>query len=281
MLKNKKTIALICTAILAVAIINGQTVNAAISKTLSIFRAQDLKGVTVTLDDIQQIQSKLSSGQGEISLEKLGNIKVQGGQKKVSSKEDVKNITDVTVAFPSVLDGVVPSVNVVEPTAIEFTLKAENVNEIMKSYGATKLLPANIDGKTFKIDFTSQVTMNYSINNKSITIMETKSPEITVPDDVDIDVVYDAVVEMPIIPQRLQSQLKSMKDWKSTLYIPVIESEMTEVNINGAKGYMSKDYGNSEENSELAVIWYDKGIIYVVSGEVDSEELLKIAKSVK
>ncbi|MNM58382.1 hypothetical protein D3C81_696130 [compost metagenome] len=281
MLKNKKTTALICTAILAVAIINGQTVNAAISKTLSIFRAQDLKGVTVTLDDIQQIQSKLSSGQGEISLEKMGNIKVQGGQKKVSSKEDVKNITDVTVAFPSVLDGVVPSVNVVEPTAIEFTLKAENVNEIMKSYGATKLLPANIDGKTFKIDFASQVTMNYSINNKPITIMETKSPEITVPDDVDIDAVYDAVVEMPIIPQRLQSQLKSMKDWKSTLYIPVIESEMTEVNINGAKGYMSKDYGNSEENSESAVIWYDKGIIYVVSGQVDSEELLKIAKSVK
>lgn len=281
MLKNKKTIALICTAILAVAIINGQTVNAAISKTLSIFRAQDLKGVTVTLDDIQQIQSKLSSGQGEISLEKMGNIKVQGGQKKVSSKEDVKNITDVTVAFPSVLDGVVPSVNVVEPTAIEFTLNVENVNEIMKSYGATKLLPANIDGKTFKIDFASQVTMNYSINNKPITIMETKSPEITVPDDVDIDAVYDAVVEMPIIPQRLQSQLKSMKDWKSTLYIPVIESEMTEVNINGAKGYMSKDYGNSEENFESAVIWYDKGIIYVVSGQVDSEELLKIAKSVK
>ena len=281
MLKNKKTITLICTAILAVAIINGQTVNAAISKTLSIFRAQDLKGVTVTLDDIQQIQSKLSSGQGEISLEKMGNIKVQGGQKKVSSKEDVKNVTDVIVAFPSVLDGVVPSVNVVEPTAIEFTLNAENVNEIMKSYGATKLLPANIDGKTFKIDFASQVTMNYSINNKPITIMETKSPEITVPDDVDIDAVYDAVVEMPIIPQRLQSQLKSMKDWKSTLYIPVIESEMTEVNINGAKGYMSKDYGNSEENSESAVIWYDKGIIYVVSGQVDSEELLKIAKSVK
>lgn len=281
MLKNKKTIALICTAILAVAIINGQTVNAAISKTLSIFRAQDLKGVTVTLDDIQQIQSKLSSGQGEINLEKMGNIKVQGGQKKVSSKEDVKNITDVKVAFPSVLDGVVPSVNVVEPTAIEFTLNVENVNEIMKSYGATKILPANIDGKTFKIDFASQVTMNYSINNKSITIMETKSPEITVPDDVDIDAVYDAVVEMPIIPQRLQSQLKSMKDWKSTLYIPVIESEMTEVNINGTKGYMSKDYGNSEENSESAVIWYDKGIIYVVSGQVDSEELLKIAKSVK
>ncbi|WP_243186709.1 DUF4367 domain-containing protein [Clostridium intestinale] len=281
MLKNKKTIALICTAILAVAIINGQTVNAAISKTLSIFRAQDLKGVTVTLDDIQQIQSKLSTGQGEINLEKMGNIKVQGGQKKVSSKEDVKNITDVTVAFPSVLDGVVPSVNVVEPTAIEFTLNVENVNEIMKSYGATKLLPANIDGKTFKINFASQVTMNYSINNKPITIMETKSPEITVPDDVDIDAVYDAVVEMPIIPQRLQSQLKSMKDWKSTLYIPVIESEMIEVNINGAKGYMSKDYGDSEENSESAVIWYDKGIIYVVSGEVDSEELLKIAKSVK
>lgn len=281
MLKNRKFIAATCAVLLVAACINVQTVNAAISDALSIFRVQNLKGITITLEDIQQIQNKLSRGQGEISLDKMGSVKMEGGQERASSQEDLKKLKDINVAFPSNLDQVIPSVNIIEPASMDFTLDAENVNQIMKSYGATKLLPDNIDGKTFKIDFASKVTMDYSINGKNIRIMQTKSPEITVPEGVNIDEIYNAVVDMPIIPQKLQSQLKSIKDWKNTLYIPVVESEMTEVDINGAKGYISKDYGDSEDTLESAIIWYNKGVIYVVSGKADNEEIIKVAKSMK
>lgn len=281
MLKQRKFIAAACAALLVTACVTVQPVKTALASALSIFRVENVKGINITLEDMQEIQQKLSSGKGEISLDKMGSIVVNGGHKRVSSQEDVKNLADMNVAFPSLLSSEIPNINVVEPTSIDFTLNVENVNEIMKSFGATKLLPGNIDGKTFKIDFASQVTMNYSVNGKPIAIMQTKSPEITVPEGVNVDEVYNAVVDMPIIPQNLQSQLKGIKDWKNTLYIPVVESEMTEVDINGAKGYMSKDYHNSEDTSESAVIWYKKNVIYVVSGRIDNEEILKIARSIK
>lgn len=281
MSKYKKIAAAACAVLVVTACITIQPVKAAIANALSIFRAENVKGINITLEDMQEIQRHLSSGQGEINLDKMGSIKVQGGQKRTSSKEDVKNLTDINVTFPSALDHVIPNVNVVEPATIDFTLNVKNVNQIMKSYGATKLLPDNIDGKTFKIDFASQVTINYRINDKSIIIMQTKIPEISVPEGVNVDEVYNAVVEMPIIPKNLQSQLKSIKDWKNTLYIPVVESEITEVDINGEKGYMSIDKGNSENIPESFVIWFDKGVYRAVSGRVDSNEILNIARSMK
>jgi hypothetical protein len=281
MLKNRKFVAAACAALVVTVCVTVQPVRAAISNALSIFRVENVKGINVTLEDLQEIHEKLSSGQGEINLDNMGSAKLQGGKSRASSQDDVKNLPDIDVAFPTALSGAAQSINVVEPASIDFTLNVKNVNQIMKSYGATKLLPDNIDGKTFKVDIASQVTMNYLVKDKNVVILQTKSPEITVPEGVNVDEVYSAVVEMPILPQNLKSQLKSIKDWKNTLYIPVVESDMTGVDINGAKGYMTKDYGDSEDAHENAVIWYNKGVIYAVSGRIDSGEILKIARSMR
>jgi hypothetical protein len=281
MLKQRKFVAAACAALLITACITVKPVKAALASALSIFRVENVKGINITLEDMQQIQQKLSSGQGEISLDKMGSIKMQGGQKRTSSQEAVKNLPDIAVAFPSALDSVIPTINIVEPRSMDFTLNAKNVNQIMKSYGAAKLLPDNIDGKTFKIDFTSLVNINYGINDKSIEIIQTKLPQITVPEGVNVDEVYNAVIELPIIPQNLQAQLKSIKDWKNTLYIPVVESKITEVDINGVKGYMATDKSNSESTPHTQVIWFNKGVIYAVAGKVDSNEILNIARSMR
>lgn len=281
MLKYKKLVAVACATLLITACITVQPVKAAIASALSIFRVENVKGINITLADMQEIQKKLSSGQGEIDIDKMGSIKIQGGEKRTSSQEDVKNLPDIAVTFPSALSDVIPNITIVEPTSIDFALNAQNVNQIMKSFGATKLLPDNIDGKTFKADFSSQVTINYSINDKTIRITQTKAPQITVPEGVNVDEVYNAVVEMPILPDNLQSQLKSIKDWKNTVYIPVIESEMTEVDINGAKGYMTLKKSHLESTPQLGVIWYNEGVIYTISGIIDNDEILNIARSMR
>ena len=56
---------------------------------------------------------------------------------------------------------------------------------------------------------------------------------------------------------------------------------MTEVDINGAKGYMASDKSSSTNTPHSQVIWYNKGIIYTVSGEMDSKEILDIARTMK
>ncbi len=278
MFKHRKIIAAACATLLITACITVQPVKAAIANALSIFRVENIKGITVTLKDLQEIQGKLANGQGEINLEQMGNIKLQGGERRTSSMEEVKNLSDIHVVFPAALSDVIPRISVVEPTSIDFTLNVQKVNQIMKSFGATKLLPDSIDGKTFNAAFASQVGIQYDMDGKYIlSITETKSPQLTVPEGVDVDEVYNAVVEMPILPENIQSQLKSIKDWKNTVYIPVIESEMTEVDINGTKGYMSLD--KAGERSWL--VWYNEGVIYNMSGYVSSNELLDIARSMK
>ena len=281
MFKHKKIIAAACATLLITACITVQPVKAAIESALSIFRVENVKGITVSLKDMQEIQTKLSSGQGEINLDQMGNIKLQGGERRSSSPEDIKSLPDIAVAFPSVLSNEVPDITVVEPSTIDFTLKVQNVNQIMKSFGATKLLPDSIDGKTFKADFASQVSINYHVNDKFIRIMETKSPQLTVPEGVNVDEVYNAVVELPILPEHLQSQLKSIKDWKNTIYIPVVESEMTEVDINGAKGYLSSQKDKFSEGQHSWIVWYNEGVIYTVSGNVSSDEIVDIASSMR
>jgi len=279
--KYRRYVAAACAILLLITGLTIEPVGAAISNILSILRVDNVEGITVTLDDMREIQKQLESGQGEISLKKMGSIKVQGGKKRAISKEDAEKLTDIDVAFPTLPSGVIQNINVVDSGTMSFTLDVGNTNRIMKSYGAVKLLPDDIDGKTFKVEFASQVTMSYSINGKQIMILQTKSPELIVPEDVNIEEIYYAVVDMPIIPKRLKSQLKSIKDWKNTLYIPVEESEMEGVDINGAKGYLTKDYGDSEDDYESAVIWYDRGIIYAVSGRTDTGEILEIARSMR
>lgn len=281
MLKYRRYVAAACAALVITTCITVEPVKAAIANALSIFRVENVKGINVTLEDLQQIQQKFSTGQGEVSLDKMGSINLQGGQKRTSSQEDVKNLPDIDVIFPAALSSAIPNVNIVEPATIGFTLNVKNVNEIMKSYGAAKLLPDNVDGKTFKVDFASQVNISYRINEKSVVITQTKAPEIIVPEGVNVDEVYNAVVEMPILPQNLQAQLRSIKDWKNTLYIPVLESEMTEVDINGVKGYMYSNKDNSENTPQSRVIWSNKGVIFVVSGKTDSDEILTIARSMR
>lgn len=278
---RKRFVAVACAALLVITCITVQPVRAAISSALSIFRVENMEGITVTLEDIQEIQTNLSKGEGEINLDKLGKVKLQGGKSRSATNKDVENLADLDVAFPSTDIGEALSMNVVEPGSVDFTLNTKNVNQIMKSYGATKLLPDDINGKTFKVKIASQVTMNYSVNNEPIVIMQTKSPEIIVPEGVNADEVYNAIVDMPIIPENLQSQLKSIKDWRNTLYIPVADSEMSGVEINGVKGFMTKDYGDTKDDYENAVIWQNKGVIYAVSGKVDEDEILKIARSMR
>ena len=86
--------------------------------------------------------------------------------------------------------------------------------------------PAEVDGKTFRIDFSRQVMLSYNIEGKkNIGLTEIKAPEISVPQGVDVDALYASLVELPVLPENMQKQLKSIKDWKSTLYIPVMEKD--------------------------------------------------------
>lgn len=157
----------------------------------------------------------------------------------------------------------------------------DNVNQVLKSFGSEKLLPKSIDGSTFKLNMPRFVNLQYNLNGNKVDIVQTKAPELVVPDGVNVDDIYNSMIEMPLIPENIQRQLKSIKDWKNTLYVPVMESNMEEVDINGSKGFVHF-YSNPEGNmSRSSIVWYDNGVIRTIQGQMTKDEVIKLARSLK
>ncbi|HOV26827.1 MAG TPA: DUF4367 domain-containing protein [Pseudobacteroides sp.] len=278
MLKNRRIAAVACAAVMLTTCLAFQPVRAAISNTLLIFRANDLKGINFTVNDIVQIKDELSKSNAEIDLKDMGKIKTIGSyERKSMSIVEAKALTDFEVAFPSELSSANMHIDTISPFTMEFTLNVSSTNKILKSFGAKTLLPESIDGKTFTVDFPRVINMQYYDGEKdSFYMIQTKSPEIKAPEGVNPDDIYNSLVSMPILPDHIKQQLSDTKDWKNTLYIPVFDSESQEVSINGAKGYIM-DPDSQYKN----IVWYNKGVLYSISGPMSQDELIKIASSVR
>lgn len=283
MIKYKKLAAAACAVLVITSCVAIQPVRAAISSALSIFRVENVKGINITLADIREIQDKLSSKAPEINLDKIGRIKSTGGLQKQITLKEAKNITDFPVLFPSALSAQKPDISSIDSATMEFTLNVENMNEILKTFNAKRLLPEGIDGKTFNIGLSRTVTLHYSANGKTYNFIQTKSPSIEVPEGVNVDELRDCLVEFPLLPENLKTQIKSITDWKSTLYVPVVDGISESVDINGSQGYVALPPSDVQVNEKVnsSIVWYDKGTIYSIIGNMSKDEIIGLARSMR
>lgn len=281
MLNYKKFVAAACAALVVTTCIVYQPARAAISNSLLIFRADNVKSLKITSQDLRSIQEKLSKNEAEIDLNQMGKVKNTGGKYKEISLTEAQSINDFKVMFPTETYGLSPKISTNEQAAMEFTLNIDYINKVMKTMGAKKLMPMEVDGKTFEVNIPRSVTMSYDIDSeKGFCIVQTKAPQINAPEGVNPDDLYNALVEMPIIPENLKSQLKSIKDWKNTLYVPVVDSQMQEISVNGVKGYILPNK-NPDGSSNSSIIWCSNDVIYAISGNLSVDELIKVGNSMR
>ncbi len=276
MFKYRKIAAVACIAAFLTLCATVQPVKAFISDALSIFRVEGVKGFGISFADMEEIRQKLEQGEGEIDIDSVGSIQRQGFEGRTVSMKDIKNAADFPVLLPPEVEDGGIDIRITEPGQISFTMKVGNVNEALKSFGAQKLLPSNLDGKTFTAGFASEVNYTYNENGSLYHISQTRAPELTVPSDVNVEEVYDCLVDLPILPQEVQQRLKSIKDWKDTIYLPVINAEPQEVSINGAGGFIA-----GSEQGGWIVAWYNGGVIYRIDGNAGREDILRLAESMR
>jgi len=278
--KYRKIAAGMCIALLAVVCVNVFPVSAAVTNFLSIFRAENISGINLSARDIQEIQEELTSNKSEIDLKKFGKLEKVGGAQQPATISEAENFTDFPVLQPS--DATTSNLEItnVNPQVMNFTLNVDYVNEALKTFGSTELLPEAIDQKTFALNISRRVSMKYHVKDEDIYIVQTKTPELIVPEGVDADEIYNSLRNLPIIPEDLQRQLESINDWKNTIYIPVTGTDTKEVDINGSKGYTGSK-ANEEGKTYSAVVWSNNGIIRTIEGNISGDEIIEIARSMK
>ncbi|RKL61310.1 DUF4367 domain-containing protein [Thermoanaerobacteraceae bacterium SP2] len=297
--RYKKIAAGAAAAVLISSIIWVAPVRNAAADFLSIFRVSKFKTITFTADDIAQIQFQLEEkGIKNIDLKQYGNITVDGGDLKKeirfeegspedavkSALQSIKDEAGVEVLLPEVPDGLrLASIQVTNPANMKITPNVKNLNQLISLFGGVQYFPEALDGRSFEISIKSNVRIYYesSVKGKSranywMAIEKMQSPDVTVPDGVNLEAVRDAVISLPFMPENVRRQLADIKDWKNTLPLPVEDgADVRNIVVNGNQGILISGRHNN------FAAWSDGKFMYWINTSLPEEQVLQIAESLR
>ena len=291
-------------------------VRAVAAQVLGMFRVQRIQTISITQADLEKVGQVLSEGDGKVSLESLGDVSVEGASTEPSETtlKAAQAAVDFDIKVPTGAEGT-PTVVLQQPMTMKFKLHVDKVNELLDSYGATKLFSNSLDGKEFSIFMPATVVLAYpdKVANASdsgttdpdgtamqdaalyadpmlgVVVVQTRGPQLNVPPGVDPLEIRDVLLGLPFLPENVRSQLAGVQDWRSTLLIPSVEGTSREISIGGMPGVIvaPKDTGSADpsqtapaDESPVVVMWNDNGVMRAVGGVGGEQRVLSLAESV-
>lgn len=252
---------------------------------LAVFRVEKIKTVSIDTDDLRSIESALQRGGKSIDLEQFGKIQVtEDIEYRTATLEEAAAEVDFAVKEP----GSVPEgfsqlrTYYTTPASASFTLQVDNVNKLLQSLKSESLLPAELDGKTFTLSIPASVGMTYGSDNsekRPVNIVQSRSPELGVPDGVDLEKVREAMLGLPILPDNLRRQLAAVSDWQHTMLVPDVDGSTQSVTVQGVSGVVINSSQAASSDSTKCLMWVKDGVICVVQGGITIDQALEIANS--
>ncbi|MEG6615332.1 DUF4367 domain-containing protein [Peptococcaceae bacterium 1198_IL3148] len=252
----------------------------AVADLLSIFRVQKIETVKINPAELNQMARDIEAKVGQVDLQQFGEVQfLNTNELQTLTLAEAKNTVNFDLKEPKFIPNnftLDEQVNVMRENTAEFKLNVEPVNAMLKSLGAKTLLPDTLSGQAFTIKTPDGVQMNYqNKDNKFFSFYQSNSPEVRVPDGVNPNELRAALLDLPILPEDLRTQLAAIEDWQHTMVIP--EAEASEVvTIDGHQGIFTSSPHGGFSN----LMWVDNGVIYQISGELDRDSMIKVAQSI-
>ncbi len=253
---------------------------------LTLFRVQKIETTGISIDDLNHIQRAFYNNGTKLNIENFGKISSQrtGNSTQVSWEEAQK-----ALSFKPLKPSYLPDKMKMQPrydlepiTNINFTLNVKNVNAVISELGGKNLLPDGLEGKTFTLSMPQALHLSASDGGgsdiKHLSLIQAPSPEIKLPEGMNVDEVRKAILDLPVIPPEVKQKLAALKDWQNTLYVPQPKNGTTEeITVNGGSGVIIKD-----GQSPLTLIWQKNGMLYIMNGNnISADELMKTANSLE
>jgi hypothetical protein len=240
--------------------------------------------VSITPEDMASMEKAMRDGTGSVDIENFGKFELTGEQKhEKTTMEAAQDAVDFRLNLPAGLPGGYngPEIYLDSGGTMNFTLDTVNINQLLKSFGSEKLLPDELNGKTFTVVMPPQITAAYNgAGNREVVIGQCRSPELLAPGS-DVMAIRDSLLALPFLPDNLRSQLASINDWQHTLIVPSIEGSSQEVSVSGSQGVFIKSPDSSEADHISSLIWQKDGVVSAISGSLTLEQAQEIAGMMK
>ena len=188
--------------------------------------------------------------------------------------------------LPADLAGLPARYGVVDATSTKYNLNAAVASQYLGLINSRELNALNLPATgtlSFGLDVPAAVGVAYGDERNGFAIVQLASPVLSLPDEIDVEAFRAAVLAMPNIPQETKDQLRNVKDWRSTLILPVPQdAEVSNPEIGtgplGAIKIPALQIVDGQDPSRGSLLlWQHDGMLYAVGGHLTPAQAQAIA----
>jgi hypothetical protein len=208
----------------------------------------------------------------------------------VTSREAAENIAGIPVLEPNYLPDGLTRDKFQTVRHEDFRMRV-NVDQLRTLIDALDLrdvdTPEELQGQWIQVDLNPVVFQSFVRDKKRVEMVQAKSPELTLPPGVDIQRLGEMGLRILGLDADEARRIAGSIDWNSTMVVPVPvnATEFRDVTIRGNKGLLVTTSRENEQGKERRegsiVLWTESGRIIGVNGNIESQDLLAIAESLR
>jgi len=271
MFKRKYTFAALAVLVLFSLAFAFPSVRAAASDFLGLFRVQKFAAISVSPEQLAMLEEIADSGlfPGEIEMtEEPGDLTA------VDSLAEAEAITGQPVKTLAEL-GEPDQIYTMTGGSGRLIINVEDTRSIVEMAGVDPaLIPDSLDGAPVNVTVYPAVSLQW----EDIVLVQSPSPLVEYPDDVDTAALGEALLKVLGMDTRQARRLARNIDWTNTLLLPVPENiaSFSEVTVDGVSGIAL----SSINSRDTALMWQKDGIVFILSGR-SIADLIEAANSLE
>jgi hypothetical protein len=182
---------------------------------------------------------------------------------------------------------------VARPGAFRIHLDVEKLRSLAETVGvADPEVPAAWDGATMEVHAPPAVVMRYQRGESEFVLMQSRGPEVALPESVDLAELGALGLEMAGMSAEESRLFAARTDWRSTLLVPIPAEggHFREVEVQGRKGLLvsgrqkprpGPDGTRRRGGWHSVLLWSDEDRVYAAVGPGHGLEVLEMAQSLE
>ena len=259
-------------------------VRAAADSLLQIFRVRSVVFVPVDQARVEKLKSLNFDGKNLF----VGKPTFEGDRqpKDVADAAAASSAVGFAVGQPSALPGTATasSYKVVGAQKGSFQVDVASARELLKLLDVQNVtLPDSLGQSPIVVNTQPLAVTSYSGHGYTLALTQGRSPEVTLPDGVDLAQLGSAALQALGTPADQAATMARSIDWSSTLLVPIPTdlSAVQQVTVNGAPAMIVSSSADAEGEGKM-LYWQNGDHFFVLKATGISEtELVAAAESVR
>jgi len=272
---------------------------------MSVFRIGDVRTITVTLPDIEEMAAYFEEHRDLFhelmdshwdECEKTAELERPERDMSQFELSDISEFEAFSVRLPQVQDEV-PNLFAFDANVTEFTLDVTTKNMILAMLPDMPLFDTDLNGEVITLHRPAVLFAEYD----SLMFAATQMPYVEAPVAVK-ESLQSTLLALPFLSTNLRSQLAAIPLDNRDVYLPVIMGLGREVSVGRNIGYIysSTDLsvmleqmpGNrlnpvpdhtaaiEWERQASVLVWVEDGVLYLMAGPLSDSELVRLARNI-